>query len=52
MAQYNVILTPVLRGKIIAAQSIDTGVAHIKRRLIEGGPKVNCFRVDEEGTLV
>jgi hypothetical protein len=52
MAQYNVTLTLVLRGKIIAAQSIDTGVAHIKRRLIEGGPKVNCFCVDEEGTLV
>jgi hypothetical protein len=43
MAQYNVTLTPVLKGKIIAAQSIDTGVTHIKRRLTEGGPKVNYF---------
>jgi hypothetical protein len=51
MTQYNVTLTPVLRGEIITAQSIDTGVAHIKRRLTEGDPKVNCFRVDEEGTL-
>jgi hypothetical protein len=51
MAQYNVTLTPVLRGEIIAAQSINTGVAHIKRRLIEGDPKVNYFRVDEKGTL-
>jgi hypothetical protein len=51
MAQYNVTLTPVLRGEIIAAQSIDTGVAHIKRRLTEGDPKVNWFHVDERGTL-
>jgi hypothetical protein len=51
MAQYNVNLTQVLRGEIIAAQSIDAGVAHIKRRLTEGEPKVNYFHVDEEGTL-
>jgi hypothetical protein len=51
MAQYNVTLTPVMRGEIIAAQSNDEGVAHIKRRLTEGDPKVNCFHVDEEGTL-
>jgi hypothetical protein len=51
MAQYNVTLTPMLRGEIIAAQSIDAGVAHIKRRLTEGDPKVNCFCVDEKGTL-
>jgi hypothetical protein len=25
--------------------------SHIKRRLTEGDPKVNCFRVDEEDTL-
>jgi hypothetical protein len=43
MAQYNVTLTLMLRGEIIAAQSIDTEVAHIKRRLTEGDPKVNCF---------
>jgi hypothetical protein len=51
MAQYNVTLTPLLRGKIIAAQSSDKGVTHIKRRLIEGDPKVNYFHVDDEGTL-
>jgi hypothetical protein len=41
----------MLRGEIIATQSSDEGVTHIKRRLTEGGPKVNCFHVDEEGTL-
>jgi hypothetical protein len=51
MAQYNVTLTSVLRGEIIAAQSIDTRVAHTKRRLTEGDPKVNWFHVDERGTL-
>jgi hypothetical protein len=40
MAQYNVTLTPLLRGEIILAQSSDEGVTHIKRRLIEGDPKV------------
>jgi hypothetical protein len=51
MVQYNVTLSPVLRGEIITAQGIDVGVAHIKSRLIEGDPKVNCFHVDEECTL-
>jgi hypothetical protein len=51
MAQYNLTLTPALRGEIIAAQNIDAGVAHIKRRLTEGDPKVNYFRMDGEGTL-
>jgi hypothetical protein len=51
MARYNVTLTPVLRGEIIAAQSSDVRVTHIKRRLAEGDSKVNCFCVDEEGTL-
>jgi hypothetical protein len=41
----------VLRREIIAAQSSYEGVAHLKRRLTEGDPKVNCFCVDEEGTL-
>jgi hypothetical protein len=50
MAQYNVTLTPMLRGEIIVALSIDAGVTHIKRRLAEGDPKVNCFRMNEEGT--
>jgi hypothetical protein len=51
MAQYNVTLTSMLRGKIIAAQSNDARVAHIKRRLTEGDPKVDCFYVDEEGAI-
>jgi hypothetical protein len=51
MAQYNVTLTLVLRGEIIAVQSSDEGVTHIKRRLAEGDPKVNYFHVDEKGTL-
>jgi hypothetical protein len=51
MAQYNVILNPMLGGEIIAAQSSDEGLAHIKRRLTEGDPKVDYFRVDDEGTL-
>jgi hypothetical protein len=51
MAQYNVTLTPMLREEIIAAQRSYEGVAHIKRRLTEGDPKVNYFRVDDEGTL-
>jgi hypothetical protein len=51
MALNNVILTLVLREEIIAAQSGDTGVAHIKRRLTEGDAKVNYFCMDEERTL-
>jgi hypothetical protein len=51
MAQYNMTLTLVLRGAIITAQSIDTGVVHNKRMLTEGNPKVNCFCVDEEDTF-
>jgi hypothetical protein len=50
-AQYNVTLTLMLRGEIIAGQSSDKGVVHIKRRLTGGDPKVDYFRVDEEGAL-
>jgi hypothetical protein len=48
MVKYNVTHTLMLRGEIIAAQSSDEGVTHIKRRLTEGDPKVECFL---EGTL-
>jgi hypothetical protein len=41
----------MMRGEIIAAQSSDEEVTHIKRRLTESDPKVNYFRVDDEGTL-
>jgi hypothetical protein len=51
MAQYNVTLTLLLRGEIITTQSSNEGVAHIKRRLTEGDLKVDCFRVDGEGTI-
>jgi hypothetical protein len=51
MAQYNVTLSPMLRGEIIVGKSSDERVTHIKRRLTKGDPKVNCFHVDEEGTL-
>jgi hypothetical protein len=43
MAPYNVTLTPLLRGETIVAQSSVEGVAHIKRRLTEGDPKVVVF---------
>jgi hypothetical protein len=48
---FNITLTPTLRGEIIAAQKNDAGMAHIKRRIQEGDPKVACFREDAEGTL-
>jgi hypothetical protein len=51
MALYNVTLTPLLRGEIIAAQSSVEGVMHIKRWLIEGDPKVDYLHVDDESTL-
>jgi hypothetical protein len=46
-----VIIQQHMRGEIIAAQKNDVGVAHIKRRIQEGDPKVACFREDAEGTL-
>jgi hypothetical protein len=51
MTLYNVTLIPLLRGEIIVAQSSDEGVTHIKMRLTKGDPKVDCFCVDEEGTI-
>jgi hypothetical protein len=35
-----------MRGEIIAAQKNSEGMAHIKRRIQEGDPKVACFRED------
>jgi hypothetical protein len=40
-----------LRGEITTAQKNDAGMAYIKRRIQEGGPKVACFCEDAEGTL-
>jgi hypothetical protein len=51
LSLFNITLTPTLRGEIIAAQKNDAGMAHIKRRIQEGAPKVACFREDAEGTL-
>jgi hypothetical protein len=48
---FNITLTPTLRGEIIAAQKNDASMAHIKRRIQEGDPKVACFCEDAEGTL-
>jgi hypothetical protein len=48
---YNITLTPMLREQIIAAQKNDEGMAHLRRRLSEGDPKVNYFHEDVEGIL-
>jgi hypothetical protein len=48
---YNITLTPTLREEIIVAQKNDEGMAHMRRRLSEGDPKVNYFREDAEGIL-
>jgi hypothetical protein len=48
---YNITLTPVLRGEIIAAQRNDERMGHIKRRMQEGDPKITCFREDAKGVL-
>jgi hypothetical protein len=51
LSLYNITLTPLLREEIIAAQKNDEGMAHIRRRMQEGDPKVNYFREEAEGTL-
>jgi hypothetical protein len=51
LSLFNITLTPNLRGEIIATQKNDAGMAHIKRRIQEGDPKVACFHEDVEGTL-
>jgi hypothetical protein len=48
---YNITLKPILRDEIIATQKIDESMAHLRRRLFEGDPIVNCFHDDAEGTL-
>jgi hypothetical protein len=47
---FNIILTPTMRDEIIATQKTDEGMSHIKRRMQEGGLKVDCFCEDAEGT--
>jgi hypothetical protein len=51
LSLYNITLTLVLRGEIIAAQRNDEGMGHIKRRIQEGDPKVACFHEDAEGVI-
>jgi hypothetical protein len=51
MSMHNIILTPLLREDINVAQKNDEGMAHLRRRLVEGNPKVKYFHEDEEGTL-
>jgi hypothetical protein len=41
---FNITLTPTLRGEIIATQKNDAGMAHIKRKIQEGDPKVACLK--------
>jgi hypothetical protein len=48
---YNITLTPILREEIIVTQKNDEGMAHIRRIMQEGDPKVDCFHEDAEGTL-
>jgi hypothetical protein len=48
LSLYNITLTPVLRGEIIAAQRNDEGMGYIKRRMQEGDPKAACFSEDAE----
>jgi hypothetical protein len=51
LSLYNITLTPTLKDEIIAAQKNDEGMPHLRRRLSEGDPKVNCFHEDAEGIL-
>jgi hypothetical protein len=51
LSLYNITLTPQLREEIIVAHQNDEGTAHLRRRLLEGDPKVNFFHEDAEGTL-
>jgi hypothetical protein len=51
LSLFNITLTPTLKGEIIAAQKNDAGMAHIKRRIQEGDPKVACFHKDADGIL-
>jgi hypothetical protein len=51
LSLYNITLTPILRDEIIGAYKNDEGLAHLRRRLSQGDPKVNCFYEDAEETL-
>jgi hypothetical protein len=51
LSLYNITLTHLLGEEIIAAQMSDEVMAHLRRRLSEGDPKVNYFDMDAEGTV-
>jgi hypothetical protein len=51
LSLFNITLTPTLWGEIIATQKNDADMAHIKRRIQEGDPKIAYFCEDVEGTL-
>jgi hypothetical protein len=51
LSLFNITLTPILRDEIITAKRNDEGMAHIRRRMQEGDPRVNCFHEDTKGTL-
>jgi hypothetical protein len=51
LSLHNITLTCLLREEIIATQKNDEGMAHLRRRLLEGDPKVKCFHEDVEGIL-
>jgi hypothetical protein len=47
----NITLTTMLKDEIIAAQKTDEGMTHLRRKLSEADPNVNCFPEDAEGIL-
>jgi hypothetical protein len=51
LSLFNITLTPTLRDDIIASHKNDEGIAHIKRRMQEGDPKVTSFRKYVDETL-
>jgi hypothetical protein len=51
LSLYNITLTPILRGEIIATQRNDECMVHIKRSIQEGDPKFACFCEDAEGVI-
>jgi hypothetical protein len=51
LSLYNITLTRLLREEIIVTQKNDEGMTHLRGRLPQGDPKVNCFHEDVEGIL-
>jgi hypothetical protein len=48
LSLYNITLTNILWEEIIVAQNNDEGMAHTRRRMREGNPKINCLCEDTE----